>query len=92
MIRAAAVSSLAAFAHKVPALRQSILLLLKKCLSDSDDEVRERAHFYIRIFEMQEGNDAAEKTQFDDMKTFLFDDEQTIDVNALETFINENRE
>lgn len=94
VIRAAAVSSLAAFAHKVPALRQSILLLLKKCLNDSDDEVRERAQFYIRIFEMQEGNEAAaeEKSQFEDMKSFLFDEEQTIDVNALETYINENRE
>ena len=52
VIRAAAVSSLAAFAHKVPSLRASIILLLRKCLSDSDDEVRERANFYIRIFEI----------------------------------------
>jgi len=52
VIRATAVSALAAFAHKVPSLRQSIILLLRKCLSDSDDEVRERAHFYIRMFEI----------------------------------------
>ena len=43
---------------------------------------------------MQEGNEASaeEKSQFDDMKSFLFDEEQTIDVNALEAYINENRE
>src|ERR1700709_2781007 len=32
VIRAAAVSALAAFAHKVPSLRKSIILLLQKCL------------------------------------------------------------
>ena len=51
VIRAAAVSALAAFAHKVPALRKNILLLLQKCLNDSDDEVRERAFFYIKLLE-----------------------------------------
>lgn len=53
VIRAAAVNALAAFAHKVPSLRKSILILLQKCLKDSDDEVRERAYFYIRLLEEQ---------------------------------------
>ena len=51
MIRAAAVSALAAFAHGVPSLKKSILHLLRKCLDDSDDEVRERAYFYIVLIE-----------------------------------------
>lgn len=51
MIRAAAVSALASFAHKVPALKKSILLLLQKCLKDSDDEVRERSYFYICLLQ-----------------------------------------
>ena len=51
MIRAAAVSALAAFANGVPSLKKSILHLLKKCLDDSDDEVRERAFFYIVLIE-----------------------------------------
>ncbi len=51
VIRAAAVSALAAFAYGVPALKLSILYLLKKCLDDSDDEVRERAYFYIILIE-----------------------------------------
>jgi coatomer protein complex subunit gamma len=96
VIRAAAVSSLATFAHKVPSLRQSIILLLKKCLTDSDDEVRERAHFYIRIFEIQEGNDAEatalDKSQAEDLRHFLFNEEMTIDVSALESYISENRD
>jgi coatomer protein complex subunit gamma len=49
VIRAAAVSALAAFAHKVPSLRKSIIILLQKCLTDSDDEVRERAFFYLNL-------------------------------------------
>ena len=51
VIRAAAVSALAAFANGVPSLKLSILHLLKKCLDDSDDEVRERAYFYIVMIE-----------------------------------------
>ena len=49
VIRAAAVSALAAFAHKVPSLKKNIMLLLQKCLNDSDDEVRERAYFYLKL-------------------------------------------
>lgn len=53
VIRAAAVTALAAFANGVPNLKRSILHLLKKCLDDSDDEVRERAYFYIVLIEKQ---------------------------------------
>ena len=49
VIRAAAVTALAAFANSVSSLHESIVLLLKKCLNDSDDEVRERAHFYYTM-------------------------------------------
>jgi hypothetical protein len=55
VIRAAAVSALAAFAHGVPSLKKSILHLLRKCLDDSDDEVRERAYFYIILIEKDLG-------------------------------------
>jgi len=46
VIRAAAVTALASFAFQVESLHESIKLLIKKCLNDSDDEVRERAYFY----------------------------------------------
>ena len=81
VIRAAAVSALASFAFQCPTLKQSILLLLHKCLNDSDDEVRERAHFYISIIE--EKPDQAED---------FFASEGFIDVEALEQYIAENRE
>lgn len=51
MIRAAAVSALASFANCVQSLKHPILQLLKRCLDDSDDEVRERAYFYIVLLE-----------------------------------------
>lgn len=96
VIRAAAVNSLAAFAHKVPSLRASITLLLRKCLTDSDDEVRERAHFYIRIFEIQESKEdefsKEDKYDCDEMKSFLFDEKPEIDVEALEKYVLENKD
>lgn len=54
VIRAAAISALASFAHKVPSLRKSILILLQKCITDSDDEVRERAFFYINLLKKEQ--------------------------------------
>ena len=54
VIRAAAVSALATFAYKVPSLRRNIIILLKKCYSDSDDEVRERALLYVTLLEEEE--------------------------------------
>eukprot|EP00611_Tribonema_gayanum_P013774 TRINITY_DN24994_c0_g1_i2.p1 TRINITY_DN24994_c0_g1~~TRINITY_DN24994_c0_g1_i2.p1 ORF type:complete len:854 (-),score=272.22 TRINITY_DN24994_c0_g1_i2:124-2685(-) len=48
-VRAAAVSSLAKFAAKVPSLRPSITVLLKRSLADEDDEVRDRATVAIKL-------------------------------------------
>lgn len=103
MIRAAAVSSLAQFAHKVPSLRQSIILLLRKCLNDSDDEVRERSFFYLSILGEKldsvtkdtnaDGVSTAEEgASMDEMKNFLFDEQEFIDVDALEQFVMQERQ
>ena len=83
MIRAAAVSALAAFANGVPSLKKSILHLLRKCLDDSDDEVRERAYFYIVLIEKDvQGTVLEEKLQIQDqddedelieLRDFVFD-------------------
>mmetsp|Transcript_33464 Transcript_33464/g.106845 ORF Transcript_33464/g.106845 Transcript_33464/m.106845 type:complete len:850 (-) Transcript_33464:784-3333(-) len=48
-IRAAAVSALAKFAVRVPALRSSIKVLLHSSLRDEDDEVRDRATLALRF-------------------------------------------
>lgn len=51
VVRAAAVSSLAKFGVCVgdPAVNKSINVLLKRCLDDVDDEVRDRAALYLRV-------------------------------------------
>lgn len=51
-VRAAAVSSLAKFGVNSidAALRKSINVLLNRCLEDVDDEVRDRAALYLKVF------------------------------------------
>jgi hypothetical protein len=41
---------------------------LKKCLNDSDDEVRERAYFYIKLLEDQ-GQVSVLDGEFNDIST-----------------------
>ena len=48
-VRASAVTALAKFGAKVPSLRTSVLVLLKRSLSDEDDEVRDRASIAVTI-------------------------------------------
>ncbi len=50
-VRGAAVHALARFGAHVPSLTKTVVYLLQSCLSDSDDETRERSDFYIRLFE-----------------------------------------
>ena len=55
-VRAAAVSSLAKFGAAVPSLRDSMITLLKRCVHDADDEVRDRSTFYAAV--LSSGDDA----------------------------------
>lgn len=48
-IRASAITTLAKFGAKVQDLRKSILVILTRALQDSDDDVRDKAAFYLRI-------------------------------------------
>ena len=48
-VRAAAVSALAKFGAHCEDLLQSIIVLLERSLLDTDDEVRDRATFYLRV-------------------------------------------
>ncbi|CAM9356473.1 unnamed protein product [Phaeothamnion confervicola] len=48
-VRAAAVSALAKFAARVPSLRPSIRVLLRRSLVDEDDEVRDRATLALQL-------------------------------------------
>ena len=46
-------AALAQFGTRVEALRPSVLVLLRRCLADLDDEVRDRATFYVALVECQ---------------------------------------
>jgi len=50
-VRASAVSALAKFGAKLESLRSSIVILLQRCLYDNDDEVRDRATFYVKVLQ-----------------------------------------
>lgn len=54
VVRAAAVSALGKFAVAQPSLRPSIAVLLRRCLFDSDDEVRDRATYALQLFSTTE--------------------------------------
>jgi coatomer protein complex subunit gamma len=50
-VRAAAISTLARFAVSVEGLKPRIKILLRRCLEDADDEVRDRATFFLRVLD-----------------------------------------
>ncbi|KAF8047310.1 hypothetical protein N665_3101s0005 [Sinapis alba] len=66
-VRAAAVSTLAKFGFMVDSLKPRITILLKRCIYDSDDEVRDRATLFLSVL----GGDGTVDTD-KDSKEFLF--------------------
>ncbi|KAG0616027.1 hypothetical protein M758_5G084800 [Ceratodon purpureus] len=66
-VRASAVSALAKFGAVVEKLRPRILILLRRCLYDNDDEVRDRATLYLNLL-----GDGMESPR-EDAQSFLFD-------------------
>ena len=60
-VRAAAVTALAKFGvgQKNPELKSSVTVLLRRCLDDVDDEVRDRAALNLRL--MKEEDEMAER-------------------------------
>ncbi|CAI0377270.1 unnamed protein product, partial [Linum tenue] len=67
-VRAAAVSTLAKFGAMVDALKPRVFVLLRRCLFDSDDEVRDRATLYLNTL----GGDGEVVETDKDVKEFLF--------------------
>ncbi|XP_074196588.1 coatomer subunit gamma-1 isoform X2 [Rhinolophus sinicus] len=53
-VRAGAVSALAKFGAQNEAMLPSILVLLKRCVMDDDNEVRDRATFYLNVLEQKQ--------------------------------------
>mmetsp|Transcript_25544 Transcript_25544/g.46494 ORF Transcript_25544/g.46494 Transcript_25544/m.46494 type:complete len:926 (-) Transcript_25544:399-3176(-) len=80
-VRAAAVSALASFGIQVESLRARVLTLLKRALSDTDDEVRDRAtlhHCQLQTLTLTAAAAAAEVTPV-----------LNVDPNALEKKLQE---
>lgn len=50
-VRAAAVSAMAKFGAACPSLTDSVAVLLRRCMTDNDDEVRDRAAHYLTLLE-----------------------------------------
>ncbi|KAA8536111.1 hypothetical protein F0562_028589 [Nyssa sinensis] len=67
-VRASAVSTLAKFGAMVDTLKPRIFVLLRRCLFDSDDEVRDRATLYLNTL----GGDGLVVETDKDVKDFLF--------------------
>ncbi|XP_064422462.1 coatomer subunit gamma-1 [Latimeria chalumnae] len=53
-VRAAAVSALAKFGAQNEEMLPSISVLLKRCMMDDDNEVRDRATFYLNVLEQKQ--------------------------------------
>ena len=87
IIRAAAVSALGTIGHKIEELRNQIIILLKNCLKDENDEVRERALFYVSLLE---DIDQSEEETFD-ATSFVFDS-LNLDIAKIEQHLLENKE
>lgn len=67
-VRASAVSTLAKFGALVDTLKPRIFVLLRRCLFDTDDEVRDRATLYLQTLDGEVAVGNTEK----DVKEFLF--------------------
>ena len=79
MVRAAAVTTLGAFATRVPELRSSVSILIRRSLEDDDDEVRDRAAVILKSFEV--AND-------DGDLRFLLDEPLPMTFGSLELSVN----
>ncbi|KAF8772434.1 hypothetical protein HU200_005760 [Digitaria exilis] len=67
-VRASAVSTLAKFGALVDSLKPRIFVLLRRCLFDGDDEVRDRATLYLKLL----GGEATVGETEKDVNEFLF--------------------
>eukprot|EP00741_Cyanophora_paradoxa_P012774 tig00020629_g12339.t1 len=80
-VRASAVTALAKFGFRVPALTNSISILLRRCLHDNDDEVRDRATLYLSVLNNREAPAAGA----------LMADELPVPINSLEVALRDYR-
>eukprot|EP00494_Astrolonche_serrata_P022839 UN23096 len=74
-VRAVAVSALTKFGEKVPSLREDILVLMKRCLTDDDDAVRDRATIAFKQLRLLDAQESGEiETEEEEQDDFDIDD------------------
>jgi hypothetical protein len=54
--------------------------------------IRERALFYVNLLDNKSEYFQEQSTETDDLKDYMFDQSQMVDIDALEAFVSENRE
>ena len=64
-VRASAVCALAKFGANCPSLLPQIIILLRRCLYDNDDEVRDRAAFFVSALNDQATKEGSGDAGFD---------------------------
>jgi coatomer protein complex subunit gamma len=81
VVRAAAISALGEFANGDASLKKNILELIKYCLNDSDDEVRERAFFYVKAL-----TETEERENKKNIKSYVFNTKK-YDINLIQNLL-----
>jgi coatomer protein complex subunit gamma len=80
-VRAAAVSAMAQFGASCPDLLHNVIVLLQRCQMDLDDEVRDRATYFLSILETR--SPALYKAQ-------IIEGSQTVSITLLEKALKEH--
>jgi coatomer subunit gamma len=87
VVRAAAVSALGDIAYKNENLRKNILNLIKNSLHDIDNEVRERAYFYVKALTDSNELDTKENSaQNSAIKAYVFG-EKKYDIDLIQNLL-----
>jgi len=81
VVRAAAVSALGEIAFKNENLRKNIINLIKNSLHDIDNEVRERAYFYVKAL-----NEIDQNTSNTGLKNYVFG-EKKYDIDLIQNLL-----
>jgi coatomer protein complex subunit gamma len=85
-VRAAAISSLGEIAYKEANLKKNIVNLIKNSMNDPDNEVRERAYFYVKALTEEE-----KSTNATSIRNYVFNP-KNFDIDLLQNLLKAQKE